>query len=330
MPAARTGVLLLNLGGPDSLEAVEPFLVNLFSDRDIIQLPLGALVQPLFARVIAKVRGPSVRANYARIGGRSPQLPLTLDQARALEARLSRDGTRVPVRVGMRYWTPTIDEALDGFLAEGIERVVTLPLYPQYSMATTGSSYRALDRALAASPRRRALTIERLQSYPEDVRYLDAVADRVREALLTFPAERRDGVTILFSAHGLPESIVQRGDPYVRETQATVDGILARLAVPNPHTLAYQSRTGPVKWIGPGTEEVIQELARDGVKDLLMVAVSFVSDHIETLYELDLLFAEEARAAGITTVRRSAMLNAHPSFIEALAGLVEPHLGGGA
>lgn len=328
MKNSRTGVLLLNLGGPDSLESVEPFLVNLFSDRDIIQLPLGGLIQPIFARVLSRVRGPSVRRNYASIGGRSPQLPLTLEQARALEARLNRDGVRASVRVGMRYWRPTIAEALDGFIADGIDEVVALPLYPQYSVATTGSSYRELDRAAAASPRRAALRISRIEAYADHPLYLDAMSDRVREALEAFPADRRDGVVLLFTAHGLPESFVRRGDPYVNHVAATVRGVLARLSAPNRHALGYQSRTGPVRWIGPGTEEVIASLGREGVEDLLMIPVSFVSDHIETLYEIDQLFAGDARAAGMTTVRRSAALETHPRFIEALADLVESRIRG--
>jgi ferrochelatase len=327
---SRTGVLLLNLGGPDSLEAVEPFLVNLFSDRDIIQLPLGGLIQPIFARLLAKARGPSVRRNYAGIGGRSPQLPLTLDQARALESRLNRDGGSFVVRVGMRYWQPRVEEALDAFVADGVRRVIALPLYPQYSMATTGSSYRDMDRALAASPQRRVLQVSRIESYADDALYLDAMTDTVRQALATFPEERRDQVTLLFSAHGLPMSFIKRGDPYVGHVAATVAGILSRLAVPNRHVLGYQSRTGPVAWIGPGTEEVIAQLGREGVKDLLMVAVSFVSDHIETLYEIDQLFTEEAHAAGITTVTRSRALDTHPLFIEALARLVEQRAGDAA
>jgi ferrochelatase len=150
----------------------------------------------------------------------------------------------------------------------------------------------------------------------------------VRQALASFPDDRRDRVVLLFSAHGLPRSFVKRGDPYVGQVAATVAGILSRLDVSNRHELGYQSRTGPVKWIEPGIEEVIASLGRDGVKDLLIVPVSFVSDHIETLYEVDLLFAEEARAAGISTVVRSPALNSHPLFIEALAALVERHLDG--
>jgi ferrochelatase len=322
----RYGVLLFNLGGPDTLDDVEPFLVNLFSDREIIELPLGAWLQPAFARLIAKARGPSVRRNYASIGGGSPQLRLTRAQADALSARLSRGGGRVPVAIAMRYWRPRTEEALRQLAEEGVERVVTLTLYPHYSRATTGSSERELARVLARPEWRGRFRVSGVDRYPEEPAYLDALAATVRGSLAGFPPEARAKVVLLFSAHGLPQRFVDAGDPYVAETEATVRGVLARLAVPTRHVLAYQSRTGPVRWIGPGTEEVLRELGREGVREVLVVPVSFVSDHIETLYELDQLFPEEARRAGIADYRRSPALDTHPGFIAALAGLVERHL----
>jgi ferrochelatase len=322
----RYGVLLFNLGGPATLDDVEPFLVNLFSDRDIIELPLGRALQPAFARVVAKVRGPSVRRNYASIGGGSPQLRLTLAQARALSARLSRADGQVPVAVAMRYWRPGTAEALQELADAGVERVVTLTLYPHYSRATTGSSERELARVMARPEWQGRFRLSGVDRYPEEPAYLDALAATVRESLAAFPAETRDGVVLLFSAHGLPRRFVDAGDPYVAETQATVRGILERVGAPNRHALGYQSRTGPVKWIGPGTDEILRELGREGVRAVLVVPVSFVSDHIETLYELDQLFAGVARAAGIEDYRRSPALNTRPAFVEALAGLVERHL----
>ena len=326
MSDAPVGVLLLNLGGPDSLDAVEPFLVNLFSDRDIIQLPLGALIQPVFARALSKARAPSVRKHYALIGGRSPQLPLTLGQAEALEKRLNGTARRFQVRVGMRYWHPTIAAALDGFVNAGVSRVVAVPLYPQYSLATTGSSFRALERARAQSPARNRLTVSAIDAYADDPRYLDALADTVRDALACCAPDRRSQAVLLFSAHGLPTSFVTRGDPYVSQVRATVGGVLSRLAVPNRHLLGYQSRTGPVSWIGPAVPTLLDELGREGATDVVIVPVSFVSDHIETLYEIDVQFAARAHAAGITTFVRSVALNSHPHFIDALAGLIERHL----
>lgn len=323
---APVGVLLFNLGGPDTTADVEPFLVNLFSDREIIELPGGPWLQPLFARLIARKRGPEVRHNYSRIGGGSPQLRLTRAQAAALEARLNTNGAQYRTFIAMRYWKPPTEQALEAMAAAGISRVVTLTLYPHYSCATTGSSEAALTRSLDTPRWRGRFRVTGIPAYPDDPLYLDALADTVRRGLATWPEAERDRVVILFSAHGLPEKFIARGDPYVEHIEATRRGILARVQVPNRQLLAFQSRTGPVKWIGPGTDDVLRQLAAEGVKDVLVVPVSFVTDHIETLYEVDMLFGDEARAAGITNYRRTEALNTHPLFIEALATLVTRHL----
>ena len=386
---SRIGVLLFNLGGPDDQRSVEPFLMNLFSDREIIELPLGGLTQPIFAWLIAKLRGPSVRRNYALIGGGSPQLGITRAQADALERRLNdvqgpnpgragdetgaaargcstsgaplsptrgaglssvdapaelgtekgassteksassteKKWNRFRVFIAMRYWSPSTEDALGAIEAEGIRRIVTLTLFPHWSKATTGSSQNELDRALAL-PRWRAkgFVVSGVDRYAGDPLYLDAFADTVRTALEGFAEDVRDRVVILFSAHGLPQKFVDAGDPYVGQIEETRRGLLARLRVSNRQLLGYQSRTGPVTWIGPGTDEKIRELGREGVKELLVVPLSFVSDHIETLYEVDILFKNMAIEAGITDYRRPAALNAHPLFVEALARLVERHL----
>lgn len=332
MPSPTTAIVLFNLGGPDDLASVEPFLVNLFSDREIIELPGGALVQPLMARLIAKMRGPGVRRNYEMIGGGSPQLRITTAQASALEERLNvgLGGSAFRVFIAMRYSRPSSEDALEAVAAAGIRRIVTLTLFPHYSRATTGSSRNEFDRVLAR-PRWRShgFELSHIDAYYDDPMYLDAMSDTVREAWAAIPPENRDRTVILFSAHGLPQKFVDEGDPYVAHTLATRRGILDRLRLPNRQLLAYQSRTGPVKWLSPGTEEVIEELGREGVKDLLIVPLSFVSDHIETLYEVDQLFADTARAAGITGYYRPKALNTHPVFIEALAGLVQRHTAAG-
>jgi ferrochelatase len=227
----------------------------------------------------------------------------------------------------MRYSKPTADDALAAMEAAGVRRLVTLTLFPHWSQATTGSSERAFQRSLG-SPRWRNTGFEatRIASYATDPAYLDVFADTVRTALDEFPAAARERTVILFSAHGLPQRFIDRGDPYVDQIHATRDGLLARLQVPNRHVLAYQSRTGPVRWIGPGTDETLAGLGREGVKEVLVVPLSFVSDHIETLYEVDILFAGTARRVGIVEYRRPDALNTHPGFIEALARLVEAHL----
>ena len=327
----QIAVVLFNLGGPDDLAAVEPFLVNLFSDREIIELPGGAVLQPMIARVIAKMRGPGVRANYALIGGGSPQLRITREQAAALEQALnaaSGGGSRFRVFISMRYSEPAAEQALGEIAAADIRRVVTLTLFPHWSKATTGSSRNAFDRALA-QPRyqRMGFEVTHIDRYPADSRYLDAMAATVREALHRIPAGRRDATVVLFSAHGLPQKFIDEGDPYVDHIEATRRGILDRLRIPNRQLLAYQSRTGPVKWLGPGTEEAIEALGHEGIRDLLVVPLSFVSDHIETMYEVDILFADSARAAGITGYFRPEALNIQPLFIEALKHLVLERVG---
>jgi ferrochelatase len=325
-----TAVVLFNLGGPDDLASVEPFLVNLFSDREIIELPFGARLQPVMARLIARLRGPSVRRNYERIGGGSPQLRLTQQQAAALEERLNVGGGGArPYRVfiAMRYSRPGSEDALEAIAAAGIRRIVTLTLFPHYSKATTGSSRNEFDRALRKPVwRQRGFAVTHIDRYPDDARYLDAMSESVQRAWDRIPADRRDRTVVLFSAHGLPQKFIDEGDPYVAHIETTRRGILERLDLPNRQLLAYQSRTGPVKWLGPGTEETLVDLGREGVKDVLVVPLSFVSDHIETLYEVDLLFAEVAREAGITGYYRPEALNAHPLFIDALANLVQRHL----
>jgi ferrochelatase len=319
-----TAVVLFNLGGPDDLDAVEPFLVNLFQDREIIQLPGGRALQPWVARLIAKMRGPSVRDNYRRIGGGSPQLRLTRNQAGALESRLNVSGDgRYRVFIAMRYSRPSAADALDAIAAEGIRRVVTLTLFPHWSKATTGSSRGEFDRTLASAKWRHLdFEVTHIEHYADNPLYLDAVAATVRKTWDRIPESRRGRTVLLFSAHGLPQRFIDEGDPYLEHIDATRFGVLERLGLQNRQLLAFQSRTGPVKWIGPGTDEVLAELGDEGVSDVLIIPLSFVSDHIETLYEVDMLFADAARASGITGYYRPPALNCHPLFIEALAGLV--------
>jgi ferrochelatase len=227
----------------------------------------------------------------------------------------------------MRYSRPSAADALEQMLSAGISRIVTLSLFPHWSKATTGSSRNELERTLTRPEWRTCrFDISHIEHYADDPAYLDAMTATVARAWDRIPAERREKTVILFSAHGLPQKFIDEGDPYVDHIQATRRGILERLQLPNRQLLAYQSRTGPVKWLGPGTEEVIEQLGHDGVKDLLIVPLSFVSDHIETLYEVDMLFAETARKSGITGYYRPDALNTEPLFIEALAGLVRSHL----
>ena len=317
----KTGILLLNLGGPDRLEAVRPFLLRLFSDREIIRLPGGPIGQWLIGRMIAYSRTKEVQENYRRIGGGSPIVHWSTLQGEGMVKRLRARGHDVEYALCMRYWNPDTDAALDRLEGLGCDRLLALTLYPHYSMATTGSSAAELGRVMRRRGTR--LPLERIDAWYDHPAYLDALAGRVRDALAKFPDEIKP--TLLFSAHGLPKHFIEDGDPYVRHIEATMQGVLARL--PRlPHVLAYQSRVGPVEWIRPSTEEVIDQLGAQGVKDVCVVPISFVSDHIETLYEVDMLYGDQAKVAGIVNFHRPEGLNDYPPFLDALADVVEPRL----
>lgn len=318
----KTGILLLNLGGPDTLGAVRPFLTRLFTDREIIQLPGGPLGQAFIGRMIAWSRTKEVQENYRRIGGGSPLVCWSTLQGRGLVERLRARGHDVEFALAMRYWKPTSDEALEELKRAGVDRLLSLTQYPQYSIATTGSSVNELLRAMRR--RKMMLPIDRIDAWYNHAGYLDAMAARARAALETFPGDATP--TILVSAHGLPKHFIESGDPYCDHVRVTMQGILKRL--PRlPATLAYQSRVGPVEWIGPSTDQAIDRLAAEGVKDILVLPISFISDHIETLYEVDMLYGDHAKARGIHTFKRMESLNDFPQFLDALADLVEPKLG---
>ena len=323
-----TGVVLLNMGGPDSLAAVEPFLFNLFNDNDIIRLPLrGFLLQWPLAKMISSRRARFVRGYYEKIGGKSPIAKITRLQARLVEQRLNAaGGDRYRCYVAMRYWNPFTDEAVAAMKRDGVTRIVALTLYPHYTTATTDSSLRELRRGLARAGMG-ALPVTVVDRYFDDPRYLDALTRRVRFGLQRrFTDEERKRALILFSAHGLPVSFIKKGDPYVDHLRTTITGVVARLSLSLGYVpewmLSFQSRAGPTKWLEPSTEDTIKQLAAAGRREVLAVPISFVSDHIETLYEIDMLFGDEARALGLAW-KRAPSINHEPLFIEALASLVE-------
>ena len=319
LPAKRphTGVLLLNLGGPDSLEAVEPFLENLFRDPFLIRIPL--LRGPLrrwFARAVARRRAPHVRELYKEIGGRSPILPLTEAQGRRLEEEL---GPGFRCYVAFSAWTPYIRDAVERARADGCSRLVGVSLYPQWCSATTESAFSDLRKAVAGS-----LPLAEVDRYPDDHEYLDALSSTVNNALRRFPAPAR--AHILFSAHGVPISLIRRGDPYEREIHTTVAGLVQRLPPGQKWSLSYQSKVGPVKWLEPATADHIPELARQGVREILVVPVAFVSDHIETLHEQRILLRGIAQAAGVERYEVANALNDCRLYARALARLVRKSL----
>lgn len=325
-------VVLFQLGGPDSLDAVEPFLHNLFSDPDIIEFPFARLARPLLARLVASRRAGKVREHYARIGGKSPIRELTQLQAKALEEEL-RPYVRARVFVAMRYWHPLTEEALQAVVSQGFRQVVLLPLYPQYSRTTTGSSLNEWRRMQPRVADHLPATVVR-EFYDQPL-YLEALVERVNQGLARFrepnqafhAGRSRNPVHLVFSAHGLPVSVVEAGDPYQAQVEHTVKLVMERGGWPNPHTLCYQSRVSPGRWLQPSLESTIGRLAAEGAECILAVPISFVTDHVETLYEIDVEAREHAALAGIRRFELMPALNCSPAFIRALAEMVLRQVG---
>ncbi len=310
-----TGVLLLNLGGPDSLDAVKPFLYNLFSDREIIKLGPPFLQKPI-AAFIAATRSGKTRAMYSLIGGKSPILNITKAQATALEEVLNSSATPEDkpyrVHIGMRYWRPFIEDTVRQMHRDGVDKIIALGLYPHYSIATTGSSVRRLKEVMKHYP---DISLRCIESWYDHPFYIDALVERIKSGLAMFNEEPE----VLFSAHSLPQKFIDAGDPYLKEIKGTIAAITKKIGF--RWYLSFQSKSGPVKWLEPSTEHMLGELARKGVKDLLVVPISFVSDHIETLYEIDILYKEMAAGLGIN-LKRTESLNTSPTFIKALAEII--------
>ncbi|WP_413198761.1 ferrochelatase [Nostoc piscinale] len=316
----RVGVLLLNLGGPDKLEDVGPFLFNLFSDPEIIRLPFRWLQKPL-AWFIASRRVKTSQENYKQIGGGSPLRRITEAQGEALREQLSDLGKEAKIYVGMRYWHPYTEEAIAQLTQDEIDKLVILPLYPQFSISTSGSSFRLLEKLWQEDPKLQSLEYTVIPSWYKQRNYLKAMAELIAQEIDQCP--NPDDVHIFFSAHGVPKSYVEEaGDPYQQEIEECTYLIMQTLNRPNAHTLAYQSRVGPVEWLQPYTEDALKELGAQGVQDIVVVPISFVSEHIETLQEIDIEYREIAEEAGIHNFRRAPAPNTHPVFIRALADLV--------
>ena len=309
----KTAVLLLQMGGPDSLDAVKPFLLNLFTDRDIIKIG-PSFLQPFIARRIVSKRAPHVQENYRQIGGKSPLRDLTDEQAAALEREL---GSGYSCLVAMRYWKPFTDEALRQIQQNGIRRVIALSLYPHYSRATSGSSFNELDRCVSrmATPPQ----ITSIRHFYDNPLYIDALAEKIEQGLAGFPDRR--SVQLFFSAHSLPQSFIDEGDLYLEHITTSVRLVMERFPGISHH-LAFQSRASRVKWLEPSTEDKLKELAAQGHQEVLVVPLSFVSDHIETLHEIDIEYREKAHQLGISDFRRVESLNSSPTFIRCLAELV--------
>ncbi len=312
MQSRKNGVILLNMGGPDTLDDVQPFLFNLFSDREIIRLG-PPFLQKFLAWIISRRRAPKSRAIYSQIGGGSPLKEISFRQADALEKALSEDGDFM-VTVAMRYWPPFADEAIQQMVAAGVDRLTALTLYPHYSKATTGSSLSQLRQSLQRlAPH---LPFCCITSWPTQKFYIAALAENILQGLQTFTA---GPVEIVYSAHSLPVSFIEDGDPYVQHIKHTIGAI--EEITHQRGVLCYQSRSGPVEWLSPSTPEMLETLADRGCKNILMVPISFVSDHVETLYEINVQYREEAARRGMC-LKPCASLNTNPLFIEGLRSLV--------
>ena len=323
----RVGVVLLNVGGPTCVEDVEPFLYNLFMDPAIIDLPVPRVLRHRMARFLSRRRAKDIRKDYHMIGGSSPLNRHTQEQVHELERRLNDrfgalTGATFTTYVAMRYWHPTSEEAAAQMVADGVTKVVLLPLYPQYSKTTTGSSL-AYWKSLEGAGEIPTWETTFVYEYCAHPKYIQAISERIDEGLQRFPREARDRVHLVFSAHGTPlKELEKRRDPYCCLVNSTVQRVMDYRQAHDPsrpfHT-AFQSKVGPSKWLTPSTPDKIEELADDGHTATLVIPVAFVSDHIETAYALDIQVREEAIEAGIEHYEVTRGLNGHPLFIEALA-----------
>lgn len=323
----KIGIVLLNLGGPDSAEAVQPFLYNLFSDPDIINFPLSFLFRKRLAKLISTKRAPKIIEQYKHIGGKSPILELTTKQANALEKALSGK-INCRVYIAMRYWKPFTEDVFEQIKKDGIDEVILLPLYPQFSVSTTGSSVNEWSKVKRKYPEFKDLKVELIETYYTNPDYIDSIIANINETLKRFPAERQKDLVLLFSAHGTPVKLVKMGDPYNEHIQQTVAEVMKRGGYKQKHFLSYQSKVGPQKWLEPKTPDTIERLASEGVKDILVIPVAFVSDHLETLFEVGIEFRHLAKEKRIEQFEVMPGLNDSPKFISALANLVLERVNG--
>ncbi|XP_035985199.1 ferrochelatase, mitochondrial [Fundulus heteroclitus] len=322
----KTGILMLNMGGPEKLEDVHDFLLRLFMDTDLMKLPVQSKLGPF----IAKRRTPKIQEQYSKIGGGSPIKHWTSMQGEGMVKLLdeaSPDTAPHKFYIGFRYVNPLTEEAIEEMEKDGVERAVAFTQYPQYSCSTTGSSLNAIYRYYrnrGDRPKMRWSVIDRWPTHPLLV---ECFAEHIQNELLKFPEDKREDVVILFSAHSLPMAVVNRGDPYPQEVGATVQRVMERLGHCNPYRLVWQSRVGPMAWLGPQTDDVIKGLSERGKKNILLVPIAFTSDHIETLHELDIEYAQVlGEECGVENIRRAESLNGNPLFMRALADLVQSHL----
>ena len=311
----KTAVVLLNLGGPDSLDAVQPFLENLFNDPDIFKLPF----QKSLARYISKKRAPKVVKHYETIGGKSSINKWTELQRQLLEVALRKEYPNTDVFVAMRYWHPLTSETATKIESGNYHKIILLPLYPHYSISTTGSSFNEWKRVYTGS-----VDTIYIDQYFDNHFYIQAINEKIDKTLLKFPEKNRKDINLVFSAHGTPFSYVKKGDPYSGHINKTIEAVMKERN--EVYSLCYQSKVGPAKWLEPSTADKIKELAEKGRKNLLIIPISFVSDHIETEYEISVLYKKTAGKAGVENYMVMEGLNDSETFIKALIDVTKPYL----
>jgi protoporphyrin/coproporphyrin ferrochelatase len=311
----KTAIVLLNIGGPDSLDSVQPFLENLFNDPDIFKLPF----QKSLAIYISKKRAPKVMKQYEKIGGKSPIGKWTEKQRQMLESNLRKNDQNIDVFAAMRYWHPLTSETVAKIESGKYSKIILLPLYPHFSISTTGSSFNEWRRVYTGS-----VNTIYIDSYFDNHFYIQAVNEKIDKTLLKFPGGKGEDVHLVFSAHGTPLSYVKKGDPYSGQIKKTIESVMKERD--EAYSLCYQSKVGPAKWLEPSTNDKIKELAKNGVKNLLIVPISFVSDHIETEYELGILYKITAGEARVKNYLVMKGLNDSETFIEALTDITKPYL----
>jgi len=311
---SRYAVVLFNLGGPDSLEAIEPFLYNLFSDGDIFKIPVG---QKIFAKMMSRLRAPKVSKKYQQIGGKSPINEWTESQRSMLQEELQKQDYNVEVYTAMRYWNPAIKDVAEAISKKNFDLIALLPLYPHYSITTTGSSFNEWRRVYQGDTGR----LKYIYDYFENPKYISALNARIDETILRFPEDVRGDIQVIFSAHGTPESLVAKGDPYSKQIKATVECVMQARNFSHDYHLCFQSKVGPAKWLEPSTDKMIKDLAVQRKRQLLMVPISFVSDHIETLFELDVEYRVIADKENIENYIVMQGLNDSKVFVAALQDL---------
>ena len=311
----KIAVVLLNMGGPDSLEAIEPFLFNLFQDPDIFKIPFG---QKLFAKIISKLRASKVAEQYKKIGGKSPINNHTEKQRKLLEISLRNANINADVLIAMRYWKPFTVDVIKIIEQNNYGKIILLPLYPHYSSVTTGSSFNEWKRHYNGEKTK----VVKINNFFNQKEYLNAVSERIDEGLKLFSNSANNKTELLFSAHSVPQKLIDGGDPYQEQILESIRLIMELRNNSEKHHISYQSKVGPVKWLEPSTGEMIKKLGEKGIENLLVIPISFVSDHIETLYELDIEYRKIAEENNIKNYRVMTGLNNSKYFISQLHNLV--------